>query len=48
MLIVLEDFLADPINPNIDGLLENIKRARKVMVDEYGIEILSFIIIISS
>ncbi|KAF8335282.1 hypothetical protein F5887DRAFT_614491 [Amanita rubescens] len=31
-----DDFMADPINPNVDGLLENIKRARKVMVDEHG------------
>jgi len=39
MLSLLEDFIADPINPNINGLLEKIKQACRVMVDESGIEI---------
>ncbi|KAF8343219.1 hypothetical protein F5887DRAFT_341773 [Amanita rubescens] len=29
------DFMEDPLNPNIDGLLENVKRSYKAMVDEY-------------
>ncbi|KAF8695227.1 hypothetical protein AX14_001856, partial [Amanita brunnescens Koide BX004] len=28
------DFVADPVNPNIDGFLENIKRSCKVVIDE--------------
>ncbi|KAF8688196.1 hypothetical protein AX14_003508 [Amanita brunnescens Koide BX004] len=28
------DFIADPVNPNVDGLLENIKRSCKVVIGE--------------
>jgi hypothetical protein len=28
--------MEDPLNPNIDGLLENVKRSYKAMIDEYG------------
>lgn len=31
-----QDFVADPVNPNVDGLLENIKRSCKVVIDENG------------
>ncbi|KAF8328475.1 hypothetical protein F5887DRAFT_149336, partial [Amanita rubescens] len=30
-----DDFMADPTNPNVDGLLENVKRSYKVVVDQY-------------
>jgi len=28
--------MEDPLNPNIGGLLENVKRSYKAMIDEYG------------
>ena len=31
-----QDFIADPVNPNIDGLLDNIKRSYTAVVDQYG------------
>ena len=32
----LQDFIADPVNPNIDGLLENIQQSCKTIIDDYG------------
>jgi len=36
MLSSLEDFMADPTNPNVDGLLENVKGFYKAVIDQYG------------
>ena len=31
-----QDFIADPVNPNVEGLLENIKWSYTAVVDQYG------------
>lgn len=36
----LQDFNADPMNPNLDGLLENVKQSYKAVIDQYGNEYL--------
>lgn len=38
-LSLLEDFMEDPINPNVSGLLENVKQSYKVAIDQHGNEI---------
>ena len=32
-----QDLIVDPVNPNVDGVLENIKRLCKVVTDEKGV-----------
>lgn len=45
ILSSLEDFTADPTNPNVYGLIENVKQSYKAVVDQYG-KYSSFIIVI--
>ena len=40
----MQDFIADPLNPNVDGLLENIMRSCRVVIDQDGNEIFPSII----
>ena len=31
-----QDFISDPVNPNVDGLLENIQQSCKAVIDDHG------------
>ena len=35
-LLPLQDFVADSLNPNISGLLNNINQSYEPVVDQYG------------
>lgn len=38
----LQDFITDPLNPNVDDLLANINQSYEAVIDKYGMQ--SFII----
>lgn len=35
-LSLLQDFITDPVNPNLDGLFENVMQSCKVVIDKNG------------
>jgi len=42
----LQDFVADSLNPNISGLLNNINQSYEPVVDQYGNQSFIFVICI--
>ena len=34
----IQDFIIDPLNPNVDDLLENISQSYEAVIDEYGMQ----------